>query len=168
MGRKRVTKKVKPTLLAVGEGYCEKAFLAHLKGLYSDGSVKITICTAKGKGPEHIIRHAISCQKCDGYDAVIVLLDKDLKWPMELVKSLKGSSITLIGSEPCLEGLLLDILEIAKKPTSNECKKVMHPLLSGQATDRDSYKELYRKDLLDSASLRLKSLKVIIKSFKVK
>lgn len=86
MAPRKQVRKTKPTLLLVGEGFCEKAFLAHLKGMYSLGHIRISICTAKGKGPDHVIKHALSCKQCDGYDRVAVLLDTDLPWPKETVK----------------------------------------------------------------------------------
>lgn len=168
MAKKKVVKRVKPTLLAVGEGHCEKAFLAHLKGLYSDGSVKISICTAKGKGPEHIIKHAISCKKCDGYDSVIVLLDTDLEWPSALVSSIAGKGIILVGSEPCLEGFLLDIIGVRKATSSAECKDQMHGMLDGPATDRDSYQVLFQKEILDAAMANSAPLRALIKAYRGK
>lgn len=78
MAKIRQIRHTKETLLFVGEGYCERAFLIHVNGLYSKGLVKTKIVTAKGKGPEHVINHAISCKRMDGYDRVAVLIDLDL------------------------------------------------------------------------------------------
>jgi len=41
---------------------------------------------------------------------VIVLLDTDLPWPKKHIQNALSTGINLIGSEPCLEGLHLDIL----------------------------------------------------------
>lgn len=105
--RKVVRRSVTKTLLLVGEGHAEKAFLSHLKSLFSNGSFKVSIVTAGGKGPEHVMSHAISCKRCDGYDFVIVLLDTDIVWPKANIKKALSAGINLVGSEPCLEGLLL-------------------------------------------------------------
>ncbi|WP_071842492.1 RloB domain-containing protein [Dickeya fangzhongdai] len=148
--KKNARRSINKTLLLVGEGYAEKAFLSHLKSLFSNGKFKVSIVTAGGKGPEHVINHAISCKKCDGYDFVIVLLDTDLVWPKTYVQRAMKAGINLIGSEPCLEGLLLDILG-KKRPESNGgCKEILHPLLNGSCTDRDSYSELFTSEILDN------------------
>lgn len=165
MAPRKKERRTKPTLLLVGEGFCEKAFLAHVKGLYSSGHIRITICTAKGKGPEHVIRHALSCKSCDGYDRVAVLLDTDLEWPKETVKEAERRGVILIGSEPCLEGFLLDILELVKANNNAGCKGKLHPLLSGTPTDRDSYTERFTKDVLDSAANRLTNLRSLLEVF---
>mgnify|MGYP001167344237 CR=1 FL=1 len=144
MAKKKVVRRtISKTLLLVGEGYAEKAFLSHLKSLFSNGVFKITIVTAGGKGPEHVISHAISCKKCDGYDFVIVLLDTDIQWPRTHVQKAMSAGLNLVGSDPCLEGLLLDVIGHAKSPTNSGCKKLLHPILSGSCTERDSYAEAY-------------------------
>lgn len=162
MAPRKQVRNTKPTLLLVGEGFCEKAFLAHLKGIYSLGRIRITICTAKGKGPDHVIKHALSCKHCDGYDKVAVLLDTDLPWPKATVEKAKSKGLLLVGSEPCLEGFLLDILQLAKDTTNNGCKDKLHPLLSGPPTDRDSYVERFTKEILDNASERIPGLKKLL------
>lgn len=157
MAKKR-GKIVSKTLLLVGEGYAEKAFLAHLKSLFSNGSFSVTIVTAGGKGPEHVINHALACKKCDGYDYVIVLLDTDLAWPRKTVATALASGLCLVGSEPCLEGFLLDLAGRAKAETNHGCKALLHPLLSGPCTDRDSYSVVFTADMLcqsDNPKLRL-------------
>lgn len=171
--KKSVRRSISKTLLLVGEGHAEKAFLSHLKSLFSNGTFKVSVVTAGGKGPEHVITHAISCKRCDGYDYVIVLLDTDLAWPKKHIQSALTSGINLIGSEPCLEGLLLDILGLAKAATNKGCKELLHPLLSGPCTDRDSYINVFPKEVLNNS--KIEKIKFIIdalqgkekKSFKI-
>ncbi|WP_027710548.1 RloB domain-containing protein [Dickeya chrysanthemi] len=148
--KKDARRSINKTLLLVGEGYAEKAFLSHLKSLFSNGKFKVSVVTAGGKGPEHVITHAISCKKCDGYDFVIVLLDTDLVWPKKHVQRAMGAGINLIGSDPCLEGLLLEIIGKEKPESNRGCKEILHPLLNGSCTDRDSYSELFTFKFLDS------------------
>lgn len=153
MAKKKVVRRaISKTLLLVGEGYAEKAFLSHLKSLFANGVFKVTIVTAGGKGPEHIISHAISCKKCDGYDFVVVLLDTDIQWPRTHVQKAMSAGLNLVGSDPCLEGLLLDVIGMAKSPTNNGCKKLLHPVLSGPCTERDSYAEVYTHGVLTNTT----------------
>lgn len=164
MAKRKDIRKVKKTLLAVGEGVSEKAFLLHLKSIYSCGDPKIRVVTAGGKGPENVINHAISCMKCDGYDKCVVLLDTDLPWPRKLVTIAEAKGILLIGSEPCLEGFLLDILSRGKSGTNNGCKELLHPLLSGASTSRDSYSILFKKEVIENAKQRIEKLKMLVES----
>lgn len=67
------------TLLIVGEGYDEVAFLNHLKqfpGVCGQG-VEITIRNARGKGAAGVVDCAIKRQANAAYDKVAVLLDTD-------------------------------------------------------------------------------------------
>lgn len=164
--KKAVRRSINKTLLLVGEGYAEKAFLSHLKSLFSNGKFKVTVITAGGKGPEHIITHAISCKNCDGYDFVIVLLDTDLCWPKVHKERAISAGINLVGSQPCLEGLLLDVIGKPKANTNSGCKKRLHPLLSGPCTERDSYAELFNFDTLEKTTN--KQIQFIIEALKGK
>ncbi|HEF7268334.1 TPA: RloB domain-containing protein [Yersinia enterocolitica] len=167
MAKKKIVRRsISKTLLLVGEGYAEKAFLSHLKSLFSNGTFKVSIVTAGGKGPEHIITHAISCKKCDGYDFVIVLLDTDLQWPKTHIQDALREGINLIGSEPCLEGLLLEVLGRKKVNSNKGCKDLLHPLLSGPCTERDSYAELFTLEVLEKSAIE--KIKFIIETLRGK
>lgn len=165
MAKKKIIRKVKKTLLAVGEGVSEKAFLLHLKSIYSTGDPKISVVTAGGKGPKHVISHALSCLKCDGYDYCIVLLDTDLPWPQKLVRLARSKGIVLVGAVPCLEGTLLDILSMAKAQTNNGCKSLLHPLLNGNSTSKESYQNLFHKEQLEISRITVPQLDMLIKAF---
>ncbi len=163
MAKIKQIRRTKETLLFVGEGFCEKAFLVHLNGIYSKGAIKTKIVTAKGKGPEHVITHALSCKKNDGYNRVAVLLDTDLICNPAVLKEAKVNGIRIIGSSPCLEGFLLDLLGYAKAKTNEGCKKLLKPYMKGDPTDRDAYCENFKKTMLEKARKTHKNLDEIIK-----
>ena len=74
--------KAHKTLLIVGEGYDEVAFLNHLKqfpGVCGRG-VEITIRNARGKGAAGVIDCAIKLSANADCDQVAVLLDTDTDW----------------------------------------------------------------------------------------
>jgi len=100
------------TILLVGEGKTEFAFLSHLKSLYIQRNcgIKLTIKNARGKGPEYIVDFAVRQRYNAAYDRVAVLLDTDLAWPDATKKKARKNKLTLLGSTPCIEGFLLDIL----------------------------------------------------------
>jgi hypothetical protein len=106
-------RKQRKTLLAMGEGKAEAAFLAHLRKLYCTNGkgVNVTIRNANGKGPGNVIATAIGALRITSYDKKLCLLDTDLDWTIENKKDAKRKKIELIGSTPCLEGLLLLILQ---------------------------------------------------------
>lgn len=159
--KKRVIKK---TILIVGEGYCEKAFLQHLKSIFSTGKASIKIVTAAGKGPSNIINHAISTKKHDGYDTAFVLLDTDIPWSPSIIREARKHQVKLIASRPCLEGLLLDILQIQKPESSSKCKEKMHKKLRKDPTDKDSY-TIFNKEILILAKNRINELNELIEIF---
>lgn len=165
VAKNRNIRQAKETLLFVGEGFCERAFLFHVNGLYSKGVLKTKIITAKGKGPEHVINHAISCKKMDSYDRVAVLIDLDLVCSPSVLKDAKAKGIRIIGSMPCLEGFLLDILGVPKDSTNEGCKRIFKPLLKKDPTDRDSYSVHFKKTVLDKARKIHPNLDEIIRVF---
>ena len=73
---------VRKTLLIVGEGDSEEAFLKHLRELYCSGGsgVAVTVRNAHGKGPENVIDHAARQARIYSYDARAALLDTDIPW----------------------------------------------------------------------------------------
>ncbi|MCG5371159.1 RloB domain-containing protein [Providencia rettgeri] len=162
MAQKKSIRKVKKTLLLVGEGFSEKAFLSHLVSLFSKGGYKISITTAKGKGPSNVISHAVSCKKNSGYDMVAVLLDTDLTWPAQKVREAESRKILLIGSTPCLEGLLLDILQQKKFDKSAECKNKVQKMLGDNLTDKKVYRQIFTEEVIFSAAKKIETLSKLI------
>ena len=95
--------KARKTLLIVGEGYDEVAFLNHLKqfpGVCGQG-VEITIRNARGKGAAGVVDCAIKLQANVAYDRVAVLLDTDTDWTAKVEKLARqkkiGSSRNSVG-----------------------------------------------------------------------
>jgi len=109
---RRVRRPVLTTVLLVGEGKTEVAFLSHLKSLYIQRNcgIKLTIKNAHGKGPEYIVDFAVRQRSNAAYDRVAVLLDTDLTWSEAVKKRARKNRLVLLGSDPCIEGFLLKIL----------------------------------------------------------
>lgn len=170
---------VRKTLLIVGEGPDEKAFLGQLKSLYSKrfcreisllqseslystDSPKITLISANEKGPENIIGEAIAHKRNHGYDKTVVLLDTDIEWKEKIIKQARKKEIVLVGSEPCLEGLLLKILDKSVPDKSRNCKIQLQNMLPGKSTETRSYASLFPKELLDKARNKVEPLNILI------
>lgn len=165
MARLRKQYKVRKTLLLVGEGDSEEAFLKHLRELYCSGGAGavVTIRNAHGKGPEHVINHAARQARIYSYDMVVALLDTDILWTDKLKKEARKAKIEMIGSSPCLEGLLLSILGERPAAQSAECKKSIHQLLGIDLTERQSYARHFPKTVLDSARVTISELERLLK-----
>jgi hypothetical protein len=162
---KKKKRPLKETLIIVGEGPTEVAFIKHLRSLYGTGNLQVTAKSAGGKGPSNVIGDAIGTFENSGADRVAALLDTDLAWPQAKIKAAQQKKITLIGATPCIEGLLLEILnQPMPRPCNNfTCKKAMHPQLKGRETDKNSYQQLFTKHLLDEAKSRVNVLNNLIK-----
>ncbi|HIF9056028.1 TPA: hypothetical protein ACX6MG_000003 [Photobacterium damselae] len=159
---RKIKRPIKETLVIVGEGYAEAAFLNHLKSIYGIGNPKVTAKSAGGKGPSNVIGDALGTLKGSGCDRVAALLDTDLVWPKTKVKEAQQKKIILVGSVPCLEGLLLNIVGESVPNNSDACKKMLHPRLDGKETDKNSYKLLFTKAVLDKERVRVKELNTLI------
>ena len=139
------------TILLVGEGATDSAFLKHIKSLYiSRGSgVSAKIRNAHGKGPDHVVDYAIRQCRNAAYDRVVALLDTDLEISPTVRRRAKSKKIQIIGASPCIEGLLLKILGEHVPATSVECKTRIGDILLARLTVPDDYQVSFPKDLLD-------------------
>lgn len=166
---KRKDRKVKlATLIAVGEGAHDKAFLNHMKGIYDyrHSGQKVTVDSADGGSPEDIIQSVIRKNRHAAYDRSYILLDSDIPIPEKARNIAKQKRIELIESTPlCLEGMLLEILEEPVPEISQKCKDFLHPKLACAPTDPKAYKNLFSKDVLDNTDKeQIKILRKILQN----
>ena len=152
------------TVLIVGEGACEVAFLNHLKTLFVKRGcgVSVKISNANGKGSAHVVDFAIRQSQNTAYDVVAALLDTDDVWTDALKNDAEENEIKLVPSSPCLEGLLLEILDEFKMDSSQHLKEKMHPKLSGKKTEATSYATLFTVELLEERKTKVASLNTLI------
>ena len=139
------------TVLLVGEGKTEQAFLQHIKFLYiSRGSgVSVTIRNAHSKGTDHVINYAIrQCQNAE-YNRVLALLDTDLQLSSAARSRARSKKIRIMGSTPCVEGLLLAILGEHVPATSLKCKQRCGAVLPERLTLPENYRQHFPKDFLE-------------------
>ncbi len=142
---------VSHTVLLVGEGTTEQAFLRYIKSLYiSRGcGVGVTIRNAHGKGPDHVVDYAIRQCRNAAYDRVVVLLDTDLEMSAAVRRRARTRKVKIIGATPCIEGLLLKILGEHVPATSAECKQRYGGALPERLTFPEDYMGNFPKDLLN-------------------
>lgn len=162
---KRKVRQIQTTILFVGEGLTEKIFIEYVRGMYSGGKAKVRVVSANGKGPDNVIKHAISLFQQDGYDHCCAFLDLDLPWPDALVREAKRKKIVLIGSAPCVEGLFLDILSKKIPKTSNGCKQQFNEKELGGANviDKKFLTRVFTRDLLETRRVGVAPLDKVLR-----
>lgn len=146
------------TLLAVGEGAADKAFLYHLRHMYGrDTGQKVTIEAEDGGSPSTMITNMLRKHKHQAFDRRILVLDEDIPIDVQAQNKAHQGNIELIISSPiCLEGMLLDVLgqKVPEGSQAQFCKRILHPQLSGPETKRESYQELFPQPVIDATDKR--------------
>ena len=157
------------TVLAVGEGETEKAFLQFLKGQFNkrDDGISIRINYAGGGDPECVIDHAIKMNP-KNYDCAFVVLDKDLPCRETYLKKARIHSLELIWCVPCIEGIFLKIIEPAFNQlvkSSAECKRLFAEkyLSDDQKLDFRKYEDIFSFDFLEERKMQIQELGTIVR-----
>jgi hypothetical protein len=158
----------KQTLLLVGEGYDEEAFLKYLKsqlvGRHSGLEVKIK--NAKGKGAKHVIDWTIRQAKQAEYDVVAALLDTDTDWTPAVQKQARAKKIIVLTSEPCFEAMLLRLIGVTPEIDSKKLKKQFEPYVNNAAAVAEHYDQYFNPDFLRSKRNLELTIDALLKLFK--
>jgi hypothetical protein len=157
--------KARRTLLLVGEGYHEEAFLNHVKHLYvSRGcGLSVTVKNARGKSAAHIIEWTIRQINNAAYDDVAVMLDTDTDWSPALAKQAKRKGIQVLASEPCFDALMLRLLGKNAVGEAAALKKLLSQYLKNEPTERESYAEHFGMACLEKGRQHEPSIDVLLK-----
>jgi hypothetical protein len=139
------------TLLIVGEGRHDEAFLTHAKSVFAPRGCGLTvkITNAKGKGARHVIDYTIKLSNNAGYDEVAALFDTDQDWSEAVASLAKRNGIKMLASDSCLEAMLLRALSLNCKGNSSELKKRLAKQLKGDAGESESYARCFTRDVLE-------------------
>jgi hypothetical protein len=173
----RPERKTKRTILIVGEGPTEKAFLQHLHELYvsrdSDFAVKIE--SGFGGAPSAVIQKAVKLRSARAYDQCFVLIDSDR--PLEMNHTLqermnKRPRIEVLKSTPCIEGLFLTILGHSNftrnSASTDQCKRNFEAYMTDdRKTDKRSYATRFTKQVLDAQRHAIPELDRILKAMQI-
>ncbi|MDX8392598.1 MAG: RloB domain-containing protein [Mariprofundaceae bacterium] len=156
------------TLLIVGEGRHEEAFLNHLKRLYVTRGcgLSVTIKNARGKGAKHVVEWTIRQINNAAYDDVAVLLDTDKDWSLIIAKKAKQNKIVVFASDPCFEAVLLRALGKHPVGDAKALKRTIAPYLKNDATIRDNYQEYFGDEQLQVARTREPTIDKLLKALK--
>jgi hypothetical protein len=143
-------RKAQQTLLIVGEGHDEVAFLKHVKSLFITRGcgLSVKIKNAQGKGAQHVVEHTVGQKKNAQYNHTAALLDTDTDWNEKVRVLAVNNDIVVLASAPCLEAMLLRVLSKSDKGSSKILKKRLHNELAGDADNENSYAKYFTKPAL--------------------
>jgi len=173
--RKKTYRKTKKTILIVGEGATEKAFLRYLKELYitRDMDIAVNVECGFGGSPRNVVEKAIRLCGSRDYDKCFVLIDADI--PLNANKKLlahmkKRPETEVLKSTPCIEGLFLTILDHDGNISSDKCKSFFEStyLTSDRKTDKRAYKRLFPKKMLNKKRYFITELDNILNAMEVR
>jgi len=148
--------KANRTLLIVGEGRAEEAFIKHLKQIYiSRGcGLSVTVKNARGKGAKHIVEWTVRQMANAEFDKVAVLLDTDKDWSPSVAAKARRKKVIILTSDPCFEAVLLRALGKYPVGDAKALKKAIAPYLKGDATKSENYREYFSDEQLKVARTR--------------
>ena len=161
--RGALQRRVRRTLLLVGEGLAEEVFLRHLKALYVErGHKTVTIKNAKGKGGGHVLAYTGRQCKAAEYDQVAALLDTDADWNDQRRAQASRQRILVFEASPCLEALLLAIAGQRVPPNTQACKRAFRQHFGHEAHAEALYPVHLTRGMLDAAASRIDLLHRLI------
>lgn len=170
-------RKTKVTVLIVGEGSKDKAFLRHLQDMYvsREDDIIVKIECASGGSPRSIVEKATRLRSASGYDKCMVIIDQDrsLETDRELRRRMKEHPpVQIVWIKPCMEGLLLEILRYPNfsrhDVSTGFCKRQFEAHIQiDRQTEKSSYARIFSKDKLDSCRRTIRDLNTILKVMQV-
>jgi hypothetical protein len=168
MKNRKQIRKAKHTILFYVEGSSEEVFLKHLRRVYARNSgVAVTIRNGQGGSADGITRRA-GCYP-GGFDKRVAVLDND-KPKNEMAKArelAKAGGVDVIENSPCLEALLLRVLnggKILEDGDSKYYKKEFEKkhICESKRCDIDEYAKIFPKNILDGSRKKVKELGEIV------
>ncbi len=163
-GKKKFTRK---TRLIFTEGLHEEMFLKLLQFHYGHKKVSIKIKKGRGGSPEQLV---IESSRLFGeFNERVVVFDID-KTKTEIdaaTKKAKELSIVLVKNFPCLDSVLLAILDSARDYSNKKsewCKKEFQDkyIPKGDRDDLRKYKKVFPINLLDKRRKNYAPLDIMI------
>jgi len=161
--------KAQRTLLIVGEGYHEEAFLLHVKQLYAPRGcgLSVTIKNARGKGAKHIIEWTGRQIANTAYDTVAVLLDTDTDWSQAVAKHAKTRKIQVLTSDPCFDVMMLRLIGETPSGDVKAMKKHLAPYVNQDAARREHYSKHFGSECLLAGRDKEQTIDALLKLFGV-
>lgn len=160
---------VRETLLIVGEGDADIAFVRYVKRTYSNALGRsVQEINAHGKGGKHVFDTARRRANNRDHDKVVLLLDTDTDWDdADRAKARrsrigKRGRLDVIESDPCLEAWLLKILGVETEGDTRHMKREFKACTGCEAHDPDWMVRLLTREILDQARERVPQLAALM------
>lgn len=170
-GKRKLRIACDTTLLVVGEGPDDKAFIDHMKRLFQKrqrGVKGPKIEAGDGGSADVIITNSIRAYRHQAYTRKLLVLDSDIPpSPAKEREAVNAGFDIILWRPQCLEGALLDVLgePVNAFETSQNLKRRLHPMLSGKHTDPGSYANLFPKIVLESTqNISVSSVRDVIRA----
>ena len=164
---KQKTRQTRHTTLIVVEGDTEMALVKHLRALCGRNcGTRVSIENAHGGGGDSVLKKAIQLGK--DFDACACLYDTD-RAPTQvgLKRKAKRMGITEIKSTPCIEALLLEILDKPIPEGPDLCKRAMQRIVGeDQLTSVATFEQHFELDLLEYQRARITQLDQLLRIIK--
>lgn len=159
--------KAQRTLLIVGEGYHEEAFLSHVKQIYAPRGcgLAVTIKNARGKGAMHVIEWTIKQIANAQFDVVAAMLDTDTDWSPAVEKQARRKKIQILASDPCFDAVMLRLLGVNAEVEAKALKKKLAPYLGNDPTQRKNYERHFGKECLEAGRAKEPTIDALLKLF---
>ncbi|MDA8225982.1 MAG: hypothetical protein M0T86_08690 [Betaproteobacteria bacterium] len=156
------------TVLIVGEGADEVAFLNHVKHLYVPRGcgLSVKIKNAQGKGARHVVNWTARQMDIGVYDKVAALLDTDADWSPAVNKTARERKIQVLTSEPCFEALMLRVLGENPDSNASALKRQFAPFVNNDATQSRNYANHFSTERLQAGCLHEPTIKALLNLIK--
>lgn len=144
--------KASRTLLLVGEGRTEEAFLNHVKRIYAPRGcgLSVTIKNARGKGAQHVVEWTARQRGIAGFDTVAVLLDTDKDWSDAVARKAKSARILVLKSEPLFEAMMLRLIHQNDTGDARTLKARFAPYVGNDPLVPENYVAHYGQPCLEA------------------
>ena len=153
------------TVLLVGEGYAEVAFIEHLKALYITRGcgIALTVKNARGKGALHVVEVAVRQSKNAAFDVKAALLDTDTGWNEATRNIARIAKVQVVPCVPCLEAMLLAMHgEVQEAQSTAVYKQAFEKRFGRPANDATLYAKYFSKEILEKARVQSQELEALL------
>lgn len=159
--------KAQRTLLIVGEGYHEEAFLNHVKQIYSPRGcgLAVTIKNARGKGAMHVVDWTIKQIANARFDVVAAMLDTDQDWSPTVEKRARKNKVLVLASDPSFDAVMLRLLGVNAEGDARVLKKRLAPYLGHDPTQRKNYELHFGNERLEAGRATEPTIDALLKLF---
>jgi len=141
------------TLLVVGEGPSDKAFLDHMKVCLNIRELgrSVTVEAGDGGSPGNVINNSIRKNSSKEFDKKVVILDSDVQITRRDRTLADQNDYDILQWSPvCLEWSLLEVLsERVGNETCRALKNRLERLVAGKLTDKKSYEKRFTCKVLE-------------------